>query len=52
MWNVEVCNGEGRIKTAMVTGMVFCDQCSLESLYALSHPLAGVCHVLNVYKVW
>ncbi|KAH9324396.1 hypothetical protein KI387_004574, partial [Taxus chinensis] len=40
VWNeCAFCNGDGR--TALVTGMVFCDQCSLGSLSALSHPLAG-----------
>eukprot|EP01018_Ginkgo_biloba_P034560 Gb_09973 [translate_table: standard] len=39
-WQALVCYGELQ-SAPLVTGMVFCDQCSMGSLSALSQPLAG-----------
>lgn len=48
LWNDGVCCGEP--KTSLVTGMVFCDQCLLGTLSALSQPLAGAQVSLECYR--
>lgn len=48
LWNAGVCCGEP--KTSLVTGMVFCDQCLLGTLSALSQPLAGAQVSLECYQ--
>lgn len=48
LWNARICSGES--KTSLVTGMVFCDQCLLGTLSALSQPLAGAQVSLECYQ--